>query len=600
MTRRLLTGATVWAGTSCAPQPAWLLIDDGHITAVGRPDQPPPADQVADRVAGQVVDLAGCHLLPGFVDVHLHLSQAAWFPFGGDGSAWQSLADALHAVRVAAAATTEAQAPWLLVWSVARWRWPEGRLPTAAELDAAAPGRRVLVSTLDMHRGAVSSAALATLGFGLGPDGRGRGGSAFGEDLTTDRRGRPTGELWEAAYSLALQRALADTLAHADQAGQAGAHAALQAEATRCLAAGITHAHDPYVAPDWHPRMAALQAATPLRLSWATGAADGMHSRPPGPAAAPEGPYGDSGREVKLFADGGDRCGLRLPLRAMAGLLGGATTEAWRLRGAGPLREALRRKLRLAVHPPGHRLALATPYLRYHDQELAGLISAYAATGVRVRLHALGNLAGAQAARVLRHLQLGPGAATIDHLLLLDASTADQVAATGVAVSYQPGFLPRYGAMLQGARVDRYLTVLGGRLLLQAGVPLALSSDYPCGPLDALHNLRAAVTRRLPAPAGQHPKLQPRLQLQPAQALTPAEAVRAATVAAAASLQAPGAGGLAPGEVADFVVCDGDPLQAGTRVVQTWIGGKLAWQAPDQAGGRPPPASAGRPSATPP
>jgi len=328
MTRRLLTGATVWAGASCAPQPTWLLIEDDHVAALGQPAQPPPA-------ADQVLDLAGCHVLPGFVDVHLHLSQAAWFPPGEDGWGWGSLADALHAVRAAAAAA-EAQAPWLLFWRVARWRWPEGRLPTARELDEVAPGRRVLVSTIDMHRGAISSAGLATLGL----DDRGR--AAFGDDLGCDRRGRPTGELWEAAYAIALQRALTDTLTHA---GEAGSQAALEAEATRCLAYGITHAHDPYVAPDWHQRMVALHASTPLRLSWGTGAPTGMHARPPGPTAAPDGPYGDSGREVKLFADGGDRCALLLPTRALLGLLGGAVTEAWRLHATGPLHEALRRKL---------------------------------------------------------------------------------------------------------------------------------------------------------------------------------------------------------------------------------------------------------------
>ncbi len=65
---------------------------------------------------------------------------------------------------------------------------------------------------------------------------------------------------------------------------------------------------------------------------------------------------------------------------------------------------------------------------------------------------------------------------------------------------------------------------------------------------------------------------------QPGQALTPSEAVRAATVTAAASLHAPGAGGLAPGEIADFVICDGDPFQHGTRIIQTWIGGTPVWQ----------------------
>jgi imidazolonepropionase-like amidohydrolase len=80
-------------------------------------------------------------------------------------------------------------------------------------------------------------------------------------------------------------------------------------------------------------------------------------------------------------------------------------------------------------------------------------------------------------------------------------------------------------------------------------------------------------------------------QLQPEQTLTRTEAVRAATVAAAASLQAPGGGGLAPGQAADLVICDGNPFQDGTRVTQTWIGGKLAWQAPGAAGDLPSPST---------
>jgi predicted amidohydrolase YtcJ len=548
--RRLLTGGTVWAGTACAPRVAWVLVEGDRIAAIGEDDQSGRVRPVAD----EHVDVHGGHVLPGFVDVHLHVSQGAWFPLGVDALDWASLADALHAVRVQAAADPEA--PWLLFWRVPRWTWPEGRLPSAAELDAAAPGRPVLVSTLDMHRGAVSSAGLARLGLTNGDNAR------FGADITRDRRGRATGELWEAAYTLVLQRALTDLVAHAREAGT---QAVLQAEATRLLAYGITHAHDPYVAPDWQERMLALRAGCPLRISWGTGHASGMQARPPGPGSAPDGPYGDSGREVKLFADGGDRCALRLPTRAVAGLLGGALGEAWRLRGSGPLREALRRKLAIRA---GH---LATPYLRYTDTELATLINDYVDSGVRVRIHALGNLAGGQAARVLDTLGVPADGATIDHLLLLDPATAEQVAATGVVVSYQPGFLPRYGHMLTAARVDRYLTVAGGRLLLDAGVPLALSSDHPCGAVDPLHNLRAAVQRRFTGPGNRS------RQLQPDQALTLSEAVRAVTVTAAASLHAPGAGGLAAGEIADLVICDGDPFDNGTRVVQTWIGGTPAW-----------------------
>jgi predicted amidohydrolase YtcJ len=550
VTRRLLTGGTVWAGTACTPRAAWLLAEGNRIVAIGDEDDgrgPPPTDER--------FDLQGGHVLPGFVDVHLHLSQAAWFPLGVDALPWKGLADALHAVRVQAAADPDA--PWLLFWRAARWTWPQGRLPTATELDDAAPGRRVLVSTLDMHRGAVSSAGLATLGL------TNEAAARFGDDVTRDRRGRPTGELWEAAYTLALQRSLTDLSA---QTRETGVGPVLQAEAARLLAYGITHAHDPYVAPSWHPELLALRDQSPLRVSWATGAPAGMQARPPGPGSAPDGPYGDSNREVKLFADGGDRCALRLPGRALAGMLSGAVGESRRLRGTGPLREGLRRRL---VIRPNH---VATPYLRYTDSELEKLISSYAGAGIRVRIHALGNLAGRQAARVLAHIGVPPDAGTIDHLLLLDPETADRVAATGVAVSYQPGFLTRYGHMLSAAGVSRYLTVAGGRLLLDSGVPLAISSDHPCGSVDPLHNLRAAIERRFTSPDGES------VQLQPGQALTPSEAVRAATVTAATSLHAPGAGGLVPGEIADLVICDGDPFQPETRVAQTWIGGTPVWE----------------------
>jgi predicted amidohydrolase YtcJ len=171
-------------------------------------------------------------------------------------------------------------------------------------------------------------------------------------------------------------------------------------------------------------------------------------------------------------------------------------------------------------------------------------------------------------------VRLPAGAATIDHLVLLDAATAKLVAASGASVSYQPGFLHRYGQMLRQVHVDRYATVLGGRMLLDAGIPLAISSDHPSGPLDLLHNLRAAVDRRLPGGR----------TLQSGQAITQQDAVRAYTVAAASSLGAP-AGGLAAGEPADFVVCDGDPFAPGTRVIQTWIAGEQAW--PATAGGQP-------------
>jgi predicted amidohydrolase YtcJ len=281
---------------------------------------------------------------------------------------------------------------------------------------------------------------------------------------------------------------------------------------------------------------------------------------------------------VKLFLDGGDRCALSLPTHALGRLALAAARASIDARHPGPFRDALRRRTEV------HGRSLHVAYLRYADRELADVLARYLDEGIRPRLHALGNLAARQAATALRTIGAPAGAAVIDHLVLLDPGTVDEVAQCGAWAAYQPGFLTTFGRQIGTTGTDRYLTVLGGRSLLDAGAPLALSSDHPAGPLDPLANIRLAVTRTLPDGA----------VIDPAQALTLAEAVRALTAVAAASLGAVGAGGIAPGEVADLAICDGSPDAPDARVIQTWIGGRVVWRQ-DDAGrvGRPPPADAG-------
>lgn len=539
-TTTLVTGATIWTGTDRPPHPGWLLLDGARIGAVGVSGSPVPA---ADRV----LDLAGAHVLPGFVDSHLHLTVSAWLPCGTDGLAWPDLPAALAAIRDASA--RDPHSPWLLCWNARPFAWPQRRLPTAAELDAAAPGQQVLVNGLDVHRGALSSAALDATGLGTGQAG----------DVTRGRRGRPTGEVWEQAYGEALRLALSDTERHL---GPDVVEGLVRHALDRCLALGITHVHEACVAPAQHERLLRLAEAAAPRLSWGVGAAEGMLTPPAGPAAAPEGPYGAAGPEVKLFLDGGDRCALSLPAHALGGLTLRALRQCVATRHVGPLRDALRRRTRL------HGWQLDVAYLRYGDSALAALLDGYLAHGFRVRMHALGNLAARQAAQAVRTVGAAPGTAVIDHLVLLDPATTELVAASGAGATFQPGFLTTFGPQITATGTDRRLAVLGGRQLLDSGVPLALASDYPAGPLDPLANLRSAVHRTLPDGR----------VLQPAQALTPTEAVRGLTTAAARSLGLP-AGGLTPGERADLAVCDGDPFEPGSRVVQTWIDGHPVWTA---------------------
>ena len=144
--------------------------------------------------------------------------------------------------------------------------------------------------------------------------------------------------------------------------------------------------------------------------------------------------------------------------------------------------------------------------------------------------------------------------------MLLDPATVDLVAASGAWATYQPGFLTTFGPQIVDGGTDRFLTVLGGRQLLDAGVPLTLASDHPAGPLDPLVNLRHAVHRTIRGRPSS-PMLtgggRPRAHHDGGGVDRRSRARRPHR-----------------GEPADLAICDGDPFTPRTRVTQTWVAGR--------------------------
>ena len=548
MAEMLLSGAILWADAAPEPRRAWLLLRDGVVARVGAPDEPePPA---AERVA-----LDGHHVLPGFVDAHTHLSVSAFRAIAGDARAWRSREDALRAV--AEAASRAAPDAWLLFLDLDLAAWRGNRLPSPEALAEAAGGRPLLAADVTLHRGVASESGLARAEVAGRQVDRDR-------DVERDRAGRPSGLVWEAAFARVLRRALADMAAALHESGF---DALLAREAERHLRLGIVRAHDPGVPAGVAARLQALAARTPLRLSWSAGSPDGLLVPPPPPSGAPESVDGPP--STKLFTDGAHRCALCLP----AGLVVRAGFRAVRaaLRGdVHPLRELLADPVRLVGRE------LQVPHLRFDDAGLAACARPHAASGRRLRIHALGNLAVRQTTELLRAMR-PDGGATIEHLLVLTEADCDRVAASGAAVTVQPGFLPGYGRALLERGVGGALRALPVASLVARGVPLAISSDNPCAPLDPLANLRLAVSRRLDDGT----------LVDPREALTRSAAVYAASAGGARAIGDAQASGIAPGAPADLAICDGDPFAPTTRVVATWIGGRRVWAGGDQAGSLP-------------
>lgn len=164
----LLTGARLVT----EPEPVDVLVAEGRvleIAPVGRLAGGPGAA----AVGVERVDLAGRWLVPGLWDAHVHAVQQALAARRLDVSIAGSASEAADLVATRArstiATTPDGDRAVLVGFGFRDAAWPD--LPTRALLDAAAPGRAVVLVSGDLHCGWFSSAALAH--FGLASDSSG-------------------------------------------------------------------------------------------------------------------------------------------------------------------------------------------------------------------------------------------------------------------------------------------------------------------------------------------------------------------------------------------------------------------------------------------
>ncbi len=182
----IIHGGPIYTGVDGAPPAQQVTVIDGRITYVGpmRLEQSPP---------DEYIDLKGAALFPGFTDGHAHLDGIGWRELTLNLEGSTSVADAM--ARLAAWAEAHPEGPivgrgWI------ETRWPEARFLTAADLDAAAPGRIVLLSRADGHAVAASSAALAAAGIDAATV------APSGGEILKGPNSRPTGLLVDAAEQL--------------------------------------------------------------------------------------------------------------------------------------------------------------------------------------------------------------------------------------------------------------------------------------------------------------------------------------------------------------------------------------------------------------
>jgi len=183
----LIRGGTIYTGVAAQPKAEVVLVQDGRIAYVGTEAGLPTF------AYAETLDLRGATMFPGFTDGHAHLDGIGWreLTLNLEGSA--SVAEAM--ARLTAWAGAHPEGPivgrgWI------ETHWPEARFLTAADLDAAAPGRIVLLGRSDGHAVVASSTALAAAGVDASTV------APPGGEILKGPDGRPTGLLVDAAEQL--------------------------------------------------------------------------------------------------------------------------------------------------------------------------------------------------------------------------------------------------------------------------------------------------------------------------------------------------------------------------------------------------------------
>ena len=521
----ILGGTVVTMADGGAHEAAGIAIADGRVLALG--DRAALADVIDEST--DVRELPGATILPGFVDSHIHPVFGIGLTRGADLSGCRSLADVEDALRAEADGLSEGE--WLLGWGLDPNVFP-GDEVTNRVLDDVAGTRPAMVRLFDAHAALASSAALAVAGL--------RGDETFSDAsrVVTDAAGRLTGSLLEVQAMELVERHVPSL--SADQRVDA-----LRGILQRMASAGFTSGQVQDLAPDAIELLERIEETgdLPIRLRMS-------------PWFEPGTPIGEVDRLVALQGRHGRRWVVEGVKLMIDGTIDNGT--AW-------------------LHEPDC-LGESTASLWLAPDEYAAAIAALDARGVPTTTHAIGDAGIEFVLRAIDALPTRNATHRVEHIETMTDAALRVFVTSRATASMQPThctlFTRADGSDNWSRRLGPERAGRGFRTrdLVEAGIPLALGSDWPVAPSDAVGILADAQLRRPHDDPGA-------TAINADQALEAMDALRGLTTQPYATIGARG-GTLEVGAVADVTVLDRDPRTADAddlgraEVLLTLVGGR--------------------------
>ena len=499
---------------------------DGRIVATG------DEDLLAGIPEDERIDGDGLFILPGLTDAHAHVYSQGFLGVSLNLLGAPSVEDAAQSIREFAA---QRRTGWILGRGWNQVLWPVKEFPTAADIDAVVDDRPVWLRRIDGHAAWANSKALEIAGIDADtPD-------PVGGKIIRDANGDANGVLVDTAMELVEKHIPVPTRSEMRETYDVAVDS--------LLALGLTGVHDAGIS----------KTEAEVYMSMADDGELGMRIYAmlsdtganldafPEPIRA----YGNDHLDiaaVKIYADGA------------LGSRGAAMIEPYH------------------DDPENRGLPFHT------QQQLDGFVQKANRKGFQVGVHAIGDLGNDMVLDAFERAQGGkpsPLRNRVEHAQIIALEDIPRFSELGVIASMQPVHATSDMNMAED-RVgpDRILGGYAWRRLLDSGAVIASGSDFPVELPNPFLGLYAAVTRQ--DRAGM-----PENGWYADQAMTRAEALHSYTLAAAyAAHQEDRLGSLERGKWADFIVVDRDYFEIPAseideiRVLQTWVGGKLVYEAP--------------------
>jgi predicted amidohydrolase YtcJ len=514
-----------------------LVVQDGKIAYIGHAEA--PEVQSFRNAGSQVKDLAGKHVLPGFIDAHMHflLLGQSLNKVQLDGS--QDITEIRARITLYAKLHPEKERILCSGWMHSMTNG-EAKASMLDDLDP----RPIYIDSKDLHSCWCNSAALDEMEI-QEMDNPAGGTIARGAD------GKASGLLSEACILLVVWPHLAKVLPLKDKI------AALKAAIKAYHAVGCTGCIDMAMDENaWEAILALREAeggSLPIRVAahWCVSPGDGEEHR-----------LQQVARAIELSKQYNNKTSPDLRIVGIKIICDGVIDAC--------------------------TAALAEPYTSnahfegpiWMPEMLDPVVKMASGHGLQCALHAIGDQAVHNAVDVLEKHGRPGQRHRIEHLELTAPEDAKRLGQLGITASIQPvhadpAILRAWPKLLGPDRLKRAFAYSD---FADHGAHLAIGSDSPTAPYAPLPNLYVATTRKSARqPEAKDAPVNPKFGLELAQA------INAATSGAAYSCFAEHrVGSLEVGKMADFTVVDmgwaGQELLEAS-IKETWFEGRMVYEA---------------------